>query len=99
MVHNESNFDRLAKAKNIRVKSIGGKEAVFYRMEVQKVDDRFIYARCWKSKDSEPVDYKFNKQEVVIESESFSGAKTANYLFGTVLSIGLLILLSILLTR
>ncbi len=98
-IHNEATFGRLAKAKNIRVKHIDGREATFYRMEVDKVDDQFIYARCWKDKDSEAVEYKFNKQEVVIESVAFSGSKTANYVFGTIISVGLLVLLSILLAR
>lgn len=98
-VYNDRTYPELAKAKNIRLKHIDGRAFVFYRMEVMKTDENFIYARCWEKKNSEPVDYKFNKQEVVIESSSFSGAAATNYFLITMITVGLLILIPIILSK
>lgn len=98
-VYNDRTYPDLAKAKNVRIKHIDGKEFIFYRMEVVKTDDNFIYARCWEKKDSEPVDYKFNKQEVVIESSAFSGKMATNYFLITLITVGLLILIPIILSK
>lgn len=98
-VYNDRTYPDLAKAKNVRIKHIDGKEFVFYRIEVVKTDENYIYARCWEKKNSEPVDYKFNKQEVVIESSAFSGSAATNYFLITLITVGLLILIPIILSK
>ncbi len=98
-VYNDRTYADLAKAKNVWIKHIDGKEFVFYKMEVVKTDENYIYARCWKKKNSEPVDYKFNKQEVVIESSAFSGSAATNYFLITLITVGLLILIPIILSK
>jgi hypothetical protein len=98
-IYNDSTYDKLAKAENIRIKHIDGREFVFYRMEVMKQDVNFIYARCWVKKKSEPVDYKFNKQDIVIESTSFSSSMAANYFMLTVITVGIIILVPIILSK
>lgn len=99
VIYNDHTYHEVSKVENIRIKHIDGKEFAFYRMEVIKVDDSFIYARCWERKKSEPIDYKFNKQEVVIESTSFSGQKAINSVFYTIVTVGILVLLSILISQ
>ena len=98
-VYNDRTYPDLANAKNVRIKHIPGKEFVFYRMEVVKTDESVIYARCWEKKNSEPVDYKFNKQEVVIVSSTFSGSAATNYFLITLITVGLLILIPIILSK
>ncbi len=93
VVYNETNFSGLASKRNIRVTFVDGNVAEFYRMEVIKVDETNIYARCWKSKKDEPIDYKFVKSEVVIENVEFSTSRSAAYVAGLVLSIGIIFLL------
>lgn len=99
VIYNDHTYKEVSKAENVRITHIDGKTFGFYRMEVITVDDHFIYARCWEKKKSEPIDYKFNKQEVIIESTSFSGAKTANYIFFTAVTVGLIIFLNIILSK
>ena len=98
-VYNDRTYAELTKAKNVRIKHIDGKEFVFYRMEVMKTDESYIYARCWEKKNSKPVDYKFNKQEVVIESSAFSGSMATNYFLITLVTVGIIILIPIILSK
>lgn len=99
VIYNDNTYKELSKRENIRLRHVDGSMVTFYKMEVMKVDEDFIYARCWERKQSEPIDYKFNKQEVIIESSSFSGSKAANYFLYVVFTIGLVILIPIILTR
>lgn len=98
-IYNDNTYQELSKAINVRIKNIDGKEYGFYKIEVVKVDENYIYARCWERKKSEPIDYKFSKQEVIIESTTFSGTKTANYVLFTVATLGLILLLNIILSK
>lgn len=98
-VYNDRTYPEVSKAENIRIKHIDGREFVFHRIEVVTVDENFIYARCWERKKSNPVDYKFNKKEVIIESTSFSANKAVNYIFLTVITVGLIVLINILLSE
>ena len=73
---------------------ISGLTQTFYKMEVVKVDDEFVYAKCWKSKDAEPENFRFSKSEFVIKrSEEWHGSKTMTFLYSvglTALVIGLI---------
>jgi len=93
VVYNENNFSGLSSKRNIRVTFIDGNVAEFHRMEVIKVDESHIYARCWKKKGDEPVDYKFLKSDVVIENVEFSTSRSVTYIAGLILSIGIIFLL------
>ncbi len=93
VIYNEKNFDRVAKATNIRVTFADGRVAEFARMEVVKTDDQFVYARCWEKGTSDPQEFKFLKSEIVIESSEFSTSRTAGYVASIVVTIGVLYLL------
>jgi hypothetical protein len=96
-IYNETTYDKLKSEINIRVKNIDGHITQFYRMEIVKVDEMFIYAHCWEKKGSKPVDYKFKKSEIVIENTKFSGTHTGEYLLylGILVTIVVLIQLAI----
>jgi hypothetical protein len=91
-VYNDKTYDQLDKEFNIRVRNIDGHFFQFYRMQVVKVDDQYIYARCWEKKSSSPMEYKFTKSEIVIENTKFSGSRAGEY----VLYIGILVAIVVL---
>ena len=94
VVYSERNFDELKKHTHIVVEHISGLTQTFYKMEVVKVDEEFVYAKCWKSKDAEPENFRFSKSEFVIKrSEEWHGSKTMTFLYSvglTALVIGLI---------
>ncbi len=94
IVYNESTYATLKNDKNILVKNVDGHEFRFFRMEVSRTDDMYIYAQCWRTKKSEPENVKFVKSEVVIQSVQFSGSSTANYVFSIALLLGVILLTS-----
>jgi hypothetical protein len=93
VVYSDSTFDKLSSRRNVRVTFIDGTVVQFYKIEVVKVDETHIYARCWEKEGSDAADYKFLKSDVVIESVEFSTSRTLSYVAGIALSIGILFLL------
>ncbi|MCK6542265.1 hypothetical protein L6Q79_06230 [bacterium] len=89
IVYTDANYAMVEKGKNIRVKHVDGKFVQFYKMVIDKTDDEYIYARCWKTKKSTPEDLRFKKSEVILESTEFSVSRTTEY----VMLIGVTILL------
>jgi len=94
VIYNESTYSKIGQAHGITIKTVDGKEFRFYKMNVEKIDDQFIYAQCWESKGSEPKAYKFAKSDIVIQSEHFSGSQTVWYFAGIALTIGIIVLLN-----
>lgn len=93
VVYSDSTFDQLSSRRNVRVTFIDGTVVQFYKIDVVKIDETHIYARCWEKEGSDAADYKFLKSEVVIESVEFSSSRTLSYVAGVVLSLGILFLL------
>ena len=94
IIYNESSYARLNQAHDITIKTVDGQELHFYKMNVEKMDEEFIYVQCWEKKNEEPKAYKFVKSSIVIQSEHFSGSQTAWYVAGVALTVGIIILLN-----
>ncbi len=94
VVYNDQTYSSLQNQRDVRVKSIEGHVKKFYKMTVTKVDEKYIYAQCWRTEKSEPENLKFTKAEVVIETVHFSGDKTINYGFAFVLLLGIILVTS-----
>jgi hypothetical protein len=91
---NDSNYEILNKKTRITVRFLDGRAVVFYRMEIVKTDDEYLYAKCWAKKTSQPEEWKFLKNEIVITNEESSGSQTAAYILSLGLMVGLIFLLN-----
>ncbi len=98
-VYNEKTYGELSHEFNVRVKNIDGRITEFYRMEVVKLDETYLYARCWQKKDSSPTDYKFNKSEIIIENTKFSGTRTGEYVIYAGILIAIVVLIQLAVNR
>lgn len=92
IIYNEHNYEQVSTRTHIRVRGIDGRTLQFYRMEIASTDDKYVYARCWRFKQSDPVDYKFDKSEIIIESTEFSVSRTGEYILVIVLTVGLILI-------
>lgn len=94
VIYNESNYAQLKQRTGVEVRFIDGRIVYFYRMEVIKTDDEYIYARCWANKNASPDDWKFSKRDVVITDKESGASGTGMYILSIGLMIGLLLLLN-----
>lgn len=95
VIYNDETYNSLEHQRNVKVKFTNGVIKHFYKLNVVRTDDQFVYAQCWEYKNSEPIEYKFDKSEVIIESEHFSGSKTGTYLLYLGLSVGVFVLIDL----
>ncbi|MBX7152091.1 hypothetical protein K1X84_10650 [bacterium] len=95
VIYNEGTYGSLEHQRNVKVKFTNGVIKHFYKLNVVRTDEQFIYAQCWESQKSEPIDYKFDKSEVIIESEHFSGSSAGTYLLYLGLSVGVFVLIDL----